>query len=753
MKISVCLIVKNEESCLKECLQSVIAFADEIIIVDTGSNDATVAIAQEFTTQVFTYIWDDDFAAARNYALHHATGDWIVSIDADEIIMNPEKMRDSLLALPANIGGALIELESHAHRADGSRDTFLIHLLRVFRNSPQIRWEYCIHEQILESIIRAGLSIQYIPVRYFHKGYDLSPEKMKQKHERNVNLLTKHLEKNPNDGYMWFQRAKTYRALAHNRQAFADITKALKYLNNNHSAKPQALNEAALLAYQDKDFITSVQFANESLNIIPQQKFALYICAESLYEIGQYDVAISCYVAIKDMKEQSTAAMILGDYNVPIEQVDFRIGKCYAAKNEWDKAEHSFRAGLSVNSHDVGCLVGMANWLLKKNAFHDAYDYAGRASSLAPENQEIQKIYSFLATQIAAAPQQQILRDKKPFLSLSMIVKNEEKYLQGCLESVVGLADEIIIVDTGSTDSTVAIAQQYGAKVFTHPWEGDFAQARNYALSYTKGEWVLYLDADERIHPEAKIHLRQLLHSLPDDIGALLCTIHSPHRQGDEVSEMHSGSYPRIFRNYGYPTIAFQGRVHEQISPSIIALGKSIVQSDVIIDHLGYDLSREEMEKKLQRNYQLLLQHVKEQPENAYAWFQLGQTLARMNIIKEAEEALQLSLQLQGLAPHIRASAAAVLAQLCGNTKRFSDALRWAGLSLEAVPEQVYALHLQAYALYYLGRYAESEKVFTQVLEKRHLIGSQQSQAGFEVHIDENLIRQGLEAAKKAQGK
>jgi glycosyltransferase involved in cell wall biosynthesis len=396
MKISVCLIVKNEESCLKECLQSVIAFADEIIIVDTGSNDATLAIAQEFTTQVFSYIWNDDFAAARNYALHHATGDWIVSIDADEIIMNPEKIRDSLLALPANIGGALIELESHAHRPDGTKDIFSINLLRVFRNSPDIRWEYCIHEQILESILRAGFSIQHIPVRYFHKGYDLSPEQMKQKHERNVKLLTKHLEKNPNDGYMWFQRAKTYRALAHNRQAFADITKALKYLNNNHSAKPQALNEAALLAYQDKDFITSVQFANESLNIIPQQKFALYICAESLYEIGQYDVAISCYVAIKDMKEQSTASMILGDYNVPIEQVDFRIGKCYAAKNEWDKAEHSFRAGLSVNSHDVGCLVGMANCLLKKMLFMMLMIMQAELYLLHPKIKKFRKYFPFL---------------------------------------------------------------------------------------------------------------------------------------------------------------------------------------------------------------------------------------------------------------------------------------------------------------------------------------------------------------------
>lgn len=753
MKISVCLIVKNEESYLRDCLQSVRDFADEIVIVDTGSEDGTLAIAHEFTPNVYSYQWNDDFAAARNAALEYATGDWIVSIDADEIIVNPQQVRDVLRTLPSNVGGALITLESHAHRADGSKDTFNIHLLRIFRNTPEIRWEYCIHEQVLESIVDAGFSLQQIPIYYFHKGYDLTPVQMKTKHERNVLLLTKHLEKNPHDGYMWFQRAKTFRALMNHQQAVADIRQALTHLDNNHSAKPQALNEAALLAYQEKDFIQAVQYANESLQIIPQQKFALYICAESLYEIRQYDVAISCYTAIKDMKEQSLAAMILGDYTVPAEQLEFRIGKCYAAKNEWDKAELFFRNGLSINVNDVGCLVGIANCLLKKELFQDALEYSTKAIELMPENTEIQKIHSFLLSHNLENQSRHHYSEKKPFLSVSMIVKNEEKYLRGCLESVIGLADEIVIVDTGSTDSTVAIAKEYGAKVYFYEWEGDFAQARNFALSHTKGEWILYLDADERIHAEAKHHLRPLLQSLPVDIGALLCTIRSPHRQGEEVSEMHSGSYPRIFRNYGYPTIAFQGRVHEQISPSIIALGKSIVQSDVIIDHLGYDLSREEMEKKLQRNYQLLLQHVREQPENAYAWFQLGQTLARMNIINEAEQALQLSLQLEGLAPHIRASAAAVLSQLCGNAKRFADALAWADVSLQAVPEQVYALHLKAYALYYLGRYAESEKIFTEVLEKQHLIGSQQSQTGFEVHIDENLIKQGLEAAKKAQRK
>lgn len=753
MKISVCIIVKNEESCLRDCLVSVKDFADEIIVVDTGSTDSTIAIAHEFTPNVYSHVWTDDFAAARNTALEYASGDWIVSIDADEVIVNPQHVRKHILALSEKVGGALISLESHAHRADGSRDTFTIHLLRIFRNSPQIRWEYCIHEQVLESILRAGYTLQQIPVQYFHKGYDLSPEQMKRKHERNVLLLTKHLQKNPQDGYMWFQRAKTYRALMNRTNAIADIQQALKFLDNNHSARPQALNEAALLAYQEKNFIQAIQHANESLQIIAQQKFALYICAESLYEIGQYDVAISCYTAMKELKEQSPAAMILGDYSVPAEQVEFRIGKCYAAKNDWDKAEVFFRNGNALNPLDVSCLIGIANCLVKQGRFHDAFQYSRKAFETMPENAEIQKIHAYILEQISESPKELLQKEKKPFITLSMIVKNEEKYLRGCLESVAGIVDEIIIVDTGSTDSTTAIAKEFGAKIYFHEWEGDFAQARNFALSYSQGEWILYLDADERIHTEAQLHLRPLLLSLPEEIGALLCTIHSPHRQGDEPSEMHSGSYPRIFRNYGYPTIAFQGRVHEQISPSIIALGKSIVQSDIIIDHLGYDLSREEMEKKLQRNYQLLLQHVREQPDNAYAWFQLGQTLARMNVIKEAEEALKLSLQLKGLAPHIRASAAAVLSQLCGNAKRFADALAWADVSLQAVPEQVYALHLKAYALYYLGRYVESEKVFTEVLEKQHLIGSQQSQAGFEVHIDENLIRQGLAAAKKAQRK
>jgi len=754
MKISACLIVKDEERNISECLQSLVVFADEIIVVDTGSTDDTINIAKGFTNKIYSFPWIDDFSAARNYALEKATGDWIVSIDADEIIRNPQQIHTTLQNIPKNVGGILIELESNAHRADGSLDTFIIHLLRVFRNNPLIRWENTIHEQVLESILSAGFSVTQSDIRYFHKGYDLSPEAMRKKQERNLSLLTKSVENRPNDGYMWFQKAKTYRALGQLDKAEIDCKRALLLLSDNHSAKPQALNEMALISYQKNDVKSSLIYANESLKIIPQQSFALYIAAESLYGLKEFSTALECYKAIKDVRV-NIMSLITGEYSLPIQQLEFRIGKCYATLNEWDKAEQSFLSGLHAEPNDITCLVGLANCTIRKGEFSDAYALLKKAKSLDPNNSEIIKILEQVERNLTLNNSDtntvRVSEKYKPLISLSMIVKNEEKRLAECLESVREIVDEIIIVDTGSTDGTMAIAEQYGAKIFHFPWNGDFAEARNKSISFCTGEWILYLDADERIHSEARFFLREMLKKLPDDVGALLCTIRSPHRQGEQTSETHTGAYPRLFRNYGYPNIKFQGRVHEQISPSIIALQKAIVSSEIIIDHIGYDLEKEEMEKKLKRNYELLIRHVREEPENAYAWFQLGQTLARMNIIQEAEEALRLSLQVGGLAAHIEASAAAVLAQLCGNNKRFDEALHWADHSLQKVPQQIFALHLRAFALLYLGRYKESETTFIEVLKRKKISIETNINTGFEVSIDENIILQGLNEAKKAQ--
>ena len=95
-RITVCLIVKNEEQFLAQCLKSVRGFAAQIVVVDTGSTDRTVEIAREFGAEIYSFAWCDDFAAARNAALEHATGDWILMLDADEEL--PAAQHATLLA-------------------------------------------------------------------------------------------------------------------------------------------------------------------------------------------------------------------------------------------------------------------------------------------------------------------------------------------------------------------------------------------------------------------------------------------------------------------------------------------------------------------------------------------------------------------------------------------------------------------------------------------------------------------------------
>jgi predicted DNA-binding protein len=129
----------------------------------------------------------------------------------------------------------------------------------------------------------------------------------------------------------------------------------------------------------------------------------------------------------------------------------------------------------------------------------------------------------------------------------------------------------------------------------------------------------LYLDADERLTPTSQKIIRNLIETSIEDAGGYFCTIESEHKLLDGNSEKHRGGYPRLFRNLIYPNIHFIGRVHEQISPSIISMQKNILRSDIVIEHLGYNLSSEEMHEKVQRNYKMLIQHVNEEPTNGYA--------------------------------------------------------------------------------------------------------------------------------------
>jgi len=222
-------------------------------------------------------------------------------------------------------------------------------------------------------------------------------------------------------------------------------------------------------------------------------------------------------------------------------------------------------------------------------------------------------------------------------LSLCTIVRNEAATLHRCIGSVQGLVDEIVLVDTGSSDGTPAMAADLGAKVTAAPWQNSFAAARNEALRHASGRWILWLDADEALRPGEHHLVRRLLR--PGRIGAYLVEIVN-YRPGEETPQRSTGH--RLFRRL--PGVFFEGRVHEQIAPSIERLGLHIGRAEFTIDHYGYAGDEDAMQAKRQRNLALLHEQLRDDQRDSYAWMHLAQTLMQVGEHATAEEALQQAL-------------------------------------------------------------------------------------------------------------
>ena len=209
----------------------------------------------------------------------------------------------------------------------------------------------------------------------------------------------------------------------------------------------------------------------------------------------------------------------------------------------------------------------------------------------------------------------------KPFLSVCMIVKNEEAALGRCLASIVGLDAEIIVVDTGSTDRTVEVAEAGGATVHRFAWIDDFAAARNHAMSLAAGTWILALDADEELSAALRANLRGVL----DRTKAT--AIRLPASCIDDSGEVQTTMWTlRLVRNgQGY---AFEGRIHEVLDESVTRLGGSIIDVDALpFSHHGYTSAETLRKDRQTRNRTLLESAHAAEPEEPRYWHYLGAQL------------------------------------------------------------------------------------------------------------------------------
>ena len=254
-------------------------------------------------------------------------------------------------------------------------------------------------------------------------------------------------------------------------------------------------------------------------------------------------------------------------------------------------------------------------------------------------------------------------------ISLTMIVKNESATLGRCLASVRDLVDEIIVVDTGSSDNTKEIAQQHGARVFDLPWPDSFAAARNASLRHASGQWILWLDADEFLDETNRAKCRQLFAGLGDDntAFAMKCVCLSG-RVGATATDV---DHVRLFRNH--PAIRWDYRVHEQILPALKRVGHTVRFTDIAITHTGYT-DPALRQKKLERNLRLLHLDLAERPNDPFTLFNLGWSYADLGRATDAIPLLQRSLEQSHNADSITPKLYSLLAQCHRRLGQFDQA-------------------------------------------------------------------------------
>lgn len=225
---------------------------------------------------------------------------------------------------------------------------------------------------------------------------------------------------------------------------------------------------------------------------------------------------------------------------------------------------------------------------------------------------------------------------KRPTISLCMMVKNEEKRLPTALKSAAPWVDEIVVVDTGSTDDTVRIAQGFGAKIYHHPWEHSFSTHRNQTIGYATGDWLLILDADEELDPSTAHWLHRLAYD--PEVNVFFFELNNQLKDGGESFILH----PRMFRNF--KGFHYEGQVHNRP-----VFDGPAAKAPVRLIHYGYAEDPETMERKHRRRLEMIRKWVESEPDNYIAQAYLSHTLLeKADTLQEAaEQGLQALRQAQ----------------------------------------------------------------------------------------------------------
>ncbi|TCK93384.1 glycosyltransferase involved in cell wall biosynthesis [Natranaerovirga hydrolytica] len=322
MLLSIVMMVKNEERFLDKCLSGLMPIlnniSSEIIIVDTGSKDNTVAIAQKYTDNVFFHQWNNDFSEMRNKSISYAKGEWVFILDADEVVENSKEFIDFFdLGLYKKYNSAFVSLKNYT-RKDQSKYV-VAYIPRLFKNN-NLEYQGAIHEQPIykEPTYVFSTSIE-------HFGYISDDEELsKYKYDRNIKILKSEVEKKSDDFYVWFQLSQSYGVSKEYEQSIEANIKAYKLAKQKNIIKNNMFifTHLAFLYFQTKKYKELEKICKEAISFNDKIIDIYFYLGKAQNELKEFKDAIESYkkylTLIKNYKKPST----LKEVNIPIYTLD-----------------------------------------------------------------------------------------------------------------------------------------------------------------------------------------------------------------------------------------------------------------------------------------------------------------------------------------------------------------------------------------------------------------------------------------------
>jgi glycosyltransferase involved in cell wall biosynthesis len=332
--ISVCIIAKDEEKLMEDCLKSVADVADEIVLVDTGSADNTIAIAKKYGAKVYEYTWDESFANARNHCMEKAGCAWILFLDADERFFEEDKEKLFAFIKTKEYDGAHFNVFNYV--GDGTNYT-LHNALRLVRNNGEYRFVGNIHEQICRK--DGGESVgkfAVLDVRLKHLGYLDWVVEDKDKRNRNIPMILKQLEVDPENPFTLFNLGNEYVALHEYEKANECYQKSMVHFNKTEGYAPHLLFRAAMCLYNLKRYGQAIGVLDRALQFYPACTDMEYLKGSIYWEWKRYTLAIDSFNKAIAMGE-APKEFKFSDHCATI-RPHYALGKLYAGLHDYRKS-------------------------------------------------------------------------------------------------------------------------------------------------------------------------------------------------------------------------------------------------------------------------------------------------------------------------------------------------------------------------------------------------------------------------------